>query len=471
MSEIKTANNANSKSVSDNSVSDNSISAINADRYPYWRNRIMYSMLAGYAVFYFIRKNLSVANPYIREEFGIGKEEFGASLAFASIAYGISKFVSGLLVDNFSARYIMSAGLILSACISFLLGFTSESSSAFLGLSITSFFALFWIINNIFQGMGQPPCSRLITQWFSAAEIGKQWGIWNMSHHIGAAFILSVGGYLIVYFETWRAVFFAPAAFAIIFGLFLFNRLRDKPEDVDLPPIEVYHQTTLHHERTQILDEIIEEEHRKETAVELFTRHVLTNKMVWLVSLVNLFIYIVRIGILDWAPSFLKESRGLSIMESALTTSTFEIAGIVGAIAAGWLSDTVFQGRRGRVSVIFMLMLVFSVLAILYVPSNNAYLMSATLFAVGFFVHGPMLLVAVAAADFATKKAAATAVGLTGLFGYIGAFFANYGTGLIAERWGWDYVIYFYLASALIGTALLLLTWNSRSPTLDKLHD
>ncbi|MGX5174890.1 MFS transporter [Aliikangiella sp. IMCC44653] len=444
--------------------------------YPYWRNRIMFSILTGYAVFYFIRKNLSVANPYIREEFNIGKDEFGASLAFASIAYGLSKFLSGLLVDSYSARYVMSAGLILSAGVSFIIGFTTETTSAFLGMSVTSFFALFWILNNIFQGMGQPPCSRLITHWFTTSEIGKQWGIWNMSHHIGAAFILTAGGYLIVYFETWRAVFFAPAMFALIYGFFLFNRLRDKPEEVNLPPIEVYQQSHLDKETNQshspVLDEaIVAEANRKETPLELFTTHILKNKMIWLVSLVNLFIYIVRIGILDWAPSFLKESRGLSIMESAITTSAFEIAGIVGAIAAGWLSDSLFQGRRGRVSVIFMLLLVFSVLAILYVPFNSAVLMSITLFAVGFFVHGPMLLVAVAAADFATKKAAATAVGLTGLFGYIGAFVANYGTGVISELWGWDYVIYFYLASAAIGTFLLLFTWNSRSPILDKLHN
>ncbi|MFT6731895.1 MAG: phosphoglycerate transporter family protein [Polaribacter sp.] len=437
--------------------------------YPYWRKRIMWSILAGYAVFYFIRKNLSVANPYIREEFGIGKEEFGAALGFASIAYGISKFTSGFLADNFSARYIMSAGLLLSALISFILGYTSESFSEFLGLSVTSFFALFWIINNIFQGAGQPPCSRLITQWFSTKEIGKQWGIWNSSHHIGAAIILSAGGYLITYFDSWRAVFYGPATFALVYALFLFNRLRDKPEDVGLPDVEIY-QGIKDGEEIDLAKEGFQEE-KKGTSKEIFFKHVLSNKLIWLVSLVNLFIYIVRIGLLDWAPSFLKESRGLSIIESANTTAIFEIAGIAGALAAGWLSDTVFKGRRGRVSVIFMALLVLSVLAILYVPSNSAFIMAATLFAVGFFVHGPMLLVAVAAADFATKKAAATAVGLTGLFGYIGAFIANYGTGMISERWGWDYVIYFYLVSAFIGMALLLFTWNSRSPVLDKLHD
>lgn len=448
-------------------VSDNSKSLTST--YPYWRNRTMYSMLTGYAVFYFIRKNMSVANPLIREEFGIGKEEMGAALGIAAIVYGISKFLSGILADTLSPRYVMGTGLLLSACVSLLLGFASEGTSAFLGLTVTSFFAIFWSINNIFQGMGQPPCTRLLTQWFSPLEIGKQWGIWNMSHHLGAAGILFAGGYLVVYFDSWRAVFFAPATFALLYAFFLINRLRDKPEDVGLPPIEVYHQSTSHQDvKHPEIDIVVED--KKETAKEIFVKYILTNRLIWLVSVVNLFIYIVRIGILDWAPSFLKESRGLSIMESAITTSTFEIAGIVGAISAGWLSDAVFHGRRGRVSVIFMVLLVFSVLAILYVPSNDPYLMSATLFAVGFFIHGPMLLVAVAAADFATKKAAATAVGLTGLFGYIGAFFANYGTGLISERWGWDYVIYFYLLSAFIGTALLLLTWNSRSPTLEKIH-
>jgi len=436
--------------------------------YPYWRKRIMYSMLTGYAVFYFIRKNLSVANPFIREEFGIGKEEFGAALGVAAIVYGISKFLSGLLADTYSPRYVMGIGLLFSAFVSILLGFTSESSGAFMGVSVLTFFALFWSLNNIFQGMGQPPCSRFLVQWFSPLEIGKQWGIWNISHHVGAAGILTFGGYLIVYFETWRVVFFLPGVFAIFYAFFLINRLRDKPEDVGLPPVEVYHQLSGH--QSSGSEVFTEAEEEKETAKEIFVKYILKNKLIWLLSVVNLFIYIVRIGILDWAPSFLKESRGLSILESAVATSSFEIAGIVGALSAGWLSDGVFKGRRGRVSVIYMMFLVFAVLAILYVPSNNAYLMSASLFAVGFFVHGPMLLVAVAVADFATKKAAATAVGLTGLFGYIGAFFANYGTGLIAERWGWDYVIYFYLASAFIGTALLLLTWNKRSAIFDEIH-
>lgn len=408
---------------------------------------------------------MSVANPLLREEFAIGKEEMGAALGIAALVYGVAKFLSGLLADTLSPRYIMGLGLLLSACISILLGFASEEFSALLGMgSVATFFAVFWIANSLFQGMGQPPCSRLLTQWFSPSEIGKYWGLWNASHHIGGAVILVAGGYLVTYFGTWRSVFFAPAIFALLFALFLINRLRDRPEALGLPAVEVYRKDMNEADAKDL-------QNNGETARELFVKYILKNKLVWVVSVVNLFVYIVRIGILDWAPSFLKESRGLSIVASANITAVFEVAGIIGAIAAGWLSDTIFNGRRGRVSVLFMGLLVLSVLAILYVPSNSYILITLVLFAIGFFVHGPMLLVAVAAADFATKKSAATAVGLTGLFGYMGAFVANYGTGLISERWGWDYVIYFYLFAAFMGMLLLLTTWNSRSAVLDKYHD
>ena len=432
--------------------------------YPLWRNRILYSMTLGYAVFYFVRKNMSVANPLLREEFGIGKEEMGAILGIAALIYGIAKFLSGLLSDTFSPRTIMATGLFLSACVSILLSFSSDNLSLFFSLgSITSFFAIFWIANNIFQGMGQPPCSRLLTQWFSPSEIGKYWGIWNASHHIGGALILVIGGYMVTYFDSWRAVFFMPGTFSLLFAIFLYNRLRDRPEAVGLPSVEIYRKD-MHEEEAKYL------QNNGETTKELFVKYILKNKLVWIVSLVNLFVYIVRIGVLDWAPSFLKENRGLSLSTAANITAVFEIAGIIGAIAAGWLSDTVFQGRRGRVSVLFMALLVLSVISILYVPAKSPFLITLVLFAMGFFVHGPMLLCAVAAADFATKKSAATAVGLTGLFGYIGAFIANYGTGLISERWGWDFVIYFYVSAALIGMLLLITTWNSRSPVLDKYH-
>ncbi|MBU1918230.1 MFS transporter, partial [bacterium] len=78
--------------------------------------------------------------------------------------------------------------------------------------------------------------------------------------------------------------------------------------------------------------------------------------------------------------------------------------------------------------------------------------------------------VGVAAADFASKKAAATATGLTGTFGYLGSTVCGVGTGLIVDKWGWDGGFMFFIASAILGTLFFLLTWNHRSKTLDNCH-
>jgi sugar phosphate permease len=198
----------------------------------------------------------------------------------------------------------------------------------------------------------------------------------------------------------------------------------------------------------------------------IFRRHILANRWVWVVSAANFFVYIVRIGILSWAPKYLIEAKGFTLSKAGFSLSAFEVAGIFGAYASGWLTDTVFKGRRGPVSAGFMLCLTAFVLALFAVPSGHVLTMTALFTALGFFVYGPQMLVAVAAADFATKVASASAVGLTGLFGYLGAAFCNLATGILVDRFGWNGALWLYAASAMVGCALLASTWNRASPLL-----
>ena len=47
-------------------------------------------------------------------------------------------------------------------------------------------------------------------------------------------------------------------------------------------------------------------------------------------------------------------------------------------------------------------------------------------------------LVGVMVTDLATKRAAATAIGLTGLFGYASSVISGWGMGLTVDQYGWD---------------------------------
>ena len=65
------------------------------------------------------------------------------------------------------------------------------------------------------------------------------------------------------------------------------------------------------------------------------------------------------------------------------------------------------------------------------------------LIAIGFFVYGPVMLIGLFALDLVPKKAAGTAAGFTGLFGYVGgAVSANIVIGYAIDSSGWDAGLY-----------------------------
>jgi sugar phosphate permease len=415
-----------------------------ARKYRYWRIRVMYSTTLGYATFYLVRNNMSMATKSITDEFHFSNTQWGGVLGIATIVYAFSKFLSGVIGDRANPRYLLGIALLLSAVINLFFG---------LGASL-GFFAVLWALNSLFQGVGVPPCTRLLTYWYSPREIGRAWGVWNSSHQIGSAVIAVSAGFLVTHYG-WRSAFWVPAIVGVAGAFWLMNRLADSPESMGLPPIEVYKEQVKKPADGQGVP-----------FREIFRRHILTNSGVWVVSVANFFVYVVRIGIVSWAPKYLMEAKGFTLVQAGVSLSAFEVAGIFGAYISGWLSDTALKGRRGPVSTAFMICLFGFTLALFAVHSGQVLVMTALFAMLGFFVYGPQMLVAVAAADYATKVASASAVGLTGLFGYLGAAFCSFATGMLVDRYGWNGAIWLYSGSAVAGAILLATTWNRVSPLL-----
>ena len=72
-------------------------------------------------------------------------------------------------------------------------------------------------------------------------------------------------------------------------------------------------------------------------------------------------------------------------------------------------------------------------------PPGNASFDIAMLIAIGFLIYGPVMLIGVFALDLVPKKAAGTAAGFTGLFGYVGgSLSANVLIGYAVDKAGWD---------------------------------
>ncbi len=414
--------------------------------YQYWRLRIFFSIYIGYAFFYLTRKSFNFAMPAMIAELGISKTELSFLGSVLYISYGASKFLSGILGDRCNPRYFMSIGLILTGVFNIFFGLSSS----------VLFFALFWGLNGWFQGWGWPPIARLLTHWYSQSERGRWWGVWNTSHNLGGALIPIVVAATAEFFG-WRVSMFLPGVLCIVMGCVLMNRLRDTPQSLGLPPIEVFRNDHVVSEQEEQLQEA------ELSTKELLMEYVIKNPYIWTLSITYFFIYMVRTAINDWGQLYFIQYRGVSQIVASSFIFVFEIGGFFGSLASGWLSDTVFKGLRIPVNALFALGSAIVCILMAVLPVDLYIFYTIFMFFSGFFIFGPQMLIGVACAELSHKKASGTSTGFAGVFAYLGAASASLVSGMLTELYGWEIFFPSLAFLSVIAFALLLPIWSVRS--------
>lgn len=416
------------------------------------RWQVFIGIFIGYAGYYLVRKNFSLAMPDLIAQ-GYGKTELGWALSGVSIAYGVSKFLMGNVSDRSNARVFLSLGLILSAITMIIMGTMSFATS-----SVYIMFALLFI-NGWFQGMGWPPCGRVMVHWFSVKERGTMMSIWNTAHNIGGGLIGPIAIFGMEIFMDWQSKLYFPGMIALVVGIITYFLVRDTPQSCGLPPIEEY--------KKDYPKDYSEKDEEELSGKDIFFKYVFNNKMLWYIAFANAFVYLVRYGVLDWAPTFLEEAKGFSVKEAGWAYFLYEYAGIPGTLVCGWMSDKVFKGRRAPATILYMALVLVAVFIYWKNPPGNIAVDNAALIAIGFLIYGPVMLIGVQALDLAPKKAAGTAAGLTGLFGYMGgALFANIAMGYVVDFWGWDGGFMVMIAACVLAIVLTGFTWKTEKRNL-----
>lgn len=441
------------------------------------RLRVFLGAFFGYAAYYLVRKNLSLAAPGMIAEGLLDKESAGFAMAGIPIAYAFSKFIMGSLSDHSDARKFLVVGLIVASAVMMGVGLIPYSASISVNCGILFAFMLAagWL-----SGMGWPPCGRIMAHWFSQNERSFKMSIWNTSHNVGGgslALLVSAG---IAIFaaagitESWRAAFVFPSAVAMLFALFCWWTLRDTPQSCGLPPIEEYRN-----DYTSRAAAAGEEE--KIPFRRLFVDYVFRNRLLWMIAVANVFVYFVRYGISDWSPTYMHDMQIMTQNQSRVAFSLFEYAGIPGTIICGWLSSRFFNGRCAPVNVIYMVLVIIGVLAYWQsdavasilggdFESARRTVIYSALALTGFAVYGPIALIGIQALSFVPKNAAGTAAGFVGLFGYLlgDAVLSKIVVGQIAghSSLGWDATFWLFTAACVIATAICAVTWKKELDTM-----
>ncbi|XP_017087309.2 glucose-6-phosphate exchanger SLC37A2 [Drosophila bipectinata] len=393
--------------------------------------------------------------------------------------YAIAMFGSGFVAERVSLRYFLSMGMILTGVFTYMFGVASTSNVHSLWYFIAA-----QIGAGIFQTTGWPGVVALVGRWFGKSKRGLIFGIWNSHTSIG-----NILGTLIAahYVESdWALSFVVPGIIIAAVGFLLFLFLVDQPEIVGIYPEAGQHERRVANEsdeehddeeqvrhqdaeinyrsppteRTPILARPQQPSHTRGRGRPISLTDALYIPGVVEFSLCLFFTKLVSYTFMYWLPLYIQSSSTLGPELSADLSTLFDVGGILGAIAAGYLSDvsgmsaTVCTGMLFIASPILLLYQQYGALSVTFSV--------VLLIVVGIFVNGPYALITTSvSAELGqhsslegNSHALATVTAIIDGTGSIGAAVGPLLAGLISST-GWQNVFHMLIVADIIAMVLL----------------
>jgi sugar phosphate permease len=251
----------------------------------------------------------------------------------------------------------------------------------------------------------------------------------------------------------WRRSFWVPSALLALIAFCFVTFTRNKPTDVGLP--EIAEDGSPGDTPSQI------EKNGSDMSSKEILALVLRNPVIWLISLMYFFTKMGRYAIFFWLPLYMVERLGYGLAEAGYTSILYEAVGFVGIVAAGYVSDKLFQARRMPVGALGMWGLAITCFFQPHLAAWSHLGNAIGISLIGFFTYGPDALMSGAAAiDTGSPKAAGLAAGIINGVGSFGQMVSGFIVAYIASQFGWDSLFYFFVAIAALAGFLLALKWN-----------
>lgn len=417
-----------------------------ASGYGYYRTSIFLAMFVGYTLYYFNRKTFSFVMPSLMQEITLDKDDLGLITSSQSLAYAISKFISGVLSDQISARMLFSIGLFSVGGINVIF---SQSSTV-------SIFSGLWFLNGLGQGLGWPPCGKVLRKWFEPSQFGTWWAILSCSMNLAGG-LGPIIATLMAESYSWRTTLSISGLACMVVSVFCVLLIKNEPSDVGLPNIEPG----------------AKKGKGDPSSDDSTLKEFLLSPYLWVLSLGYLVVFGVKTACTDWGQLFLIQDKEQSVLMGSSFMSALEIGGLVGSIAAGYLSDRAVakQGLRiygnPRHSLLLSMMAGMCVSLYLFrvtVTPDSSKLWILSLGAVfGFSSYGPIALFGVIANESAPSNYCGTSHAIVALMANVGGFLSGLPFSTIAKYHGWNMAFWVAEVTCIITTVSFFILRNIRT--------
>ena len=414
------------------------------------RWRILLAITFGYGFIYTCRLAIGLVKPSMIDAGIFTPAQFGLIGSALFYTYALGKLTNGFLADHVNMRVFLPFGFAVSAL-----------CNVGMGLADTVLFAaVIWGINGWFQGFGAPGSVVALTSWFSNSERGRVYGLWNTSHSMGEGLSFFVIGWVVANWG-WRFGYFVPAMIGFATALLLWALVRDRPRTLGLPAVADWKN-----------DHVPESADSQSKATVALQFAILKNPAIWILGLSSAANYVARYAINSWGPLYLHEARGMDEVAAGTMLMISTLAGVAGSILYGVISDKFFGARRPPVNLLFAVVEIIGLLLIFFGPAN------LTVLTIGMILYGLGLTGLVAslgglfAVDICPKRATGAAMGVIGVFSYLGAALQENVSGALIDQHshmvGADRVydfgpaIYFWIGASVVSMLLAATLWRAR---------
>jgi sugar phosphate permease len=399
-----------------------------------WPSRLYSGAWLLYAGYYICRKDLgSMA--------GSAASHLAAELACFGIAYAIAQFVGGELADSFCARRVALVGAALSII-----------CTASLAIASPQMILLLQFGNGFGQGFGWPALLQLFGRWFDRGKRNHVLGWWSTSYILGGFLASSLTTWLTVHTGLGTHGRFEPAylivsAILLLAAFFFYFETRGMPEPRTAEGTQPEFSTTSGQG----------------------WRRVLGNRNIRYISAMYFFLKMTRYTLLFWLPRYLVTSGGYTNWSAAHIASCFEILGIAGPIAVGYIVERWLIGRHMQLGAVMLYALAFVCLLHPLLAGSGTFGMVVSVSLMGMLIHGSDLLMSgMAVLDAVPSSIHGRSIGFVNGIGSIGQAVSPLLATLFVAHYGWsrlfDLFVFFAILSGVICTLGARSQTGSASP-------
>jgi OPA family glycerol-3-phosphate transporter-like MFS transporter len=405
-----------------------------------------------YAALYMGRYNLNV----LKDIGVLGEEQYGTIFGLGAMVYGLSFLLNGPLTDRYGGRRTMLVAAAGSALANLLMGVAVQQRAGVFPRGDTpTTLALLYGANMYFQSFGAVAIVKVNAAWFHVRERGVFGGIFGILISLGIYFAFDWG---LRIGENMAApwVFWLPGAALLGFWALSLATVRDTPSQAGHRDFHTGDATA--------------DDSGPRAPVRTVLRQMARSKVIVTIALIELCSGYLRNAIMHWYRDFAKAIGTTGQFVYQNWGLLLCVAGILGGMFAGVISDRLFQSRRGPVATVLYALLLLGAIAVLATlesaPAVGWIVVFMSMSVIG--VHG--MLSGTASQDFGGTRNAGIAVGILDGCVYLGTTAQSLllghilparGTPEASQLHSWAVWPVAMAPVALIGLLLALRVWHA----------